>query len=277
MQALCSRLPATFRPFTGHQKRPCDCPASASTSSSTGISDRRARHHQPNRQQQRCRRVIAAATDYGEAYDNLFRSKVFQSELVVKEFDSIMGELRQLSMMASRFPDFDLQGKEMFLDKMEENTERYKLFMKRLELCDDPAAKEYLRYTTAQMMEGGFNYQVMFEGLRQSLAQYRHWLEEERKVSSDPIKHQEFLAAFRESWMSSALGSIDMSILSRMADPQMVAQAQKDPEFYKAIKEISENPTNEVMGRWMDHPKIGPLVATMWKTMQMQRQQRQGL
>jgi hypothetical protein len=38
------------------------------------------------------------------------------------------------------------------------------LFMKRLELCDDPAAKEYLRYTTAQMLEGGFNYQVMFEG-----------------------------------------------------------------------------------------------------------------
>lgn len=44
--------------------------------------------------------------------------QVFQSELVVKEFDSIMGELRQLSMMASRFPDFDLQGKEMFLDKV---------------------------------------------------------------------------------------------------------------------------------------------------------------
>lgn len=43
---------------------------------------------------------------------------MFQSELVVKEFDSIMGELRQLSMMASRFPDFDLQGKEMFLDKV---------------------------------------------------------------------------------------------------------------------------------------------------------------
>jgi hypothetical protein len=38
------------------------------------------------------------------------------------------------------------------------------LFMKRLELCDDPAAKEYLRYTSAQMLEGGFSYQVMFEG-----------------------------------------------------------------------------------------------------------------
>lgn len=43
---------------------------------------------------------------------------MFQSELVVKEFDSIMGELRQLSGMASRLPDFDLQGKEMFLDKV---------------------------------------------------------------------------------------------------------------------------------------------------------------
>jgi hypothetical protein len=48
----------------------------------------------------------------------IWRVQVFQSELVVKEFDSIMGELRQLSGMASRFPDFDLQGKEMFLDKV---------------------------------------------------------------------------------------------------------------------------------------------------------------
>ena len=38
------------------------------------------------------------------------------------------------------------------------------LFMKRLELCDDAAAKEYLRYTNAQMLEGGFTLQAMFEG-----------------------------------------------------------------------------------------------------------------
>jgi hypothetical protein len=49
--------------------------------------------------------------------------QVFQSELVVREFDDIMGQLRQLSMMASRFPDFDLSGKEMFLDKVLLNVE----------------------------------------------------------------------------------------------------------------------------------------------------------
>jgi hypothetical protein len=30
--------------------------------------------------------------------------------------------------------------------------------------------------------------------LTQSLGQYRTWLEEERRVSSDPVKHQAFLA-----------------------------------------------------------------------------------
>jgi hypothetical protein len=36
--------------------------------------------------------------------------------------------------------------------------------MKRLELSDDPAAREYLRATNAQMLEGGFTLQAMFQG-----------------------------------------------------------------------------------------------------------------
>jgi hypothetical protein len=49
---------------------------------------------------------------------------------------------------------------------MEAGAERYQLFMKRLELAgaDDPAAAEYLRYTNAQMLEGGFTLAAMFEG-----------------------------------------------------------------------------------------------------------------
>lgn len=47
---------------------------------------------------------------------------------------------------------------------MREACERYQIFMKRLELSDDPAAKEYLRATNAQMLEGGFTMGAMFEG-----------------------------------------------------------------------------------------------------------------
>jgi hypothetical protein len=36
--------------------------------------------------------------------------------------------------------------------------------LKRLELSEDKEAKEYLRYTQGQMLNGGFTMQQMFEG-----------------------------------------------------------------------------------------------------------------
>ena len=56
--------------------------------------------------------------DLGDAYDSLFKSKVFRSELVMQEFDSIVKEVMGLSQMSTRFPDFDLSGKQMYLDKV---------------------------------------------------------------------------------------------------------------------------------------------------------------
>ena len=43
----------------------------------------------------------------------------------------------------------------MFLEKMDDAGGRYEIFIKRLELSTDPAAREYLRATNAQMLEGG--------------------------------------------------------------------------------------------------------------------------
>jgi hypothetical protein len=67
-------------------------------------------------------------------------------------------------MMASRFADFDTTGKRVYLAKMREASGRYRIFIKRLELSGDPAAREYLRATNAQMLEGGFTLGQMFEG-----------------------------------------------------------------------------------------------------------------
>lgn len=79
------------------------------------------------------RRVQAAASSdgagggIGDAYDNLFKSSVFQSDVAVREFDAITTELRQLSMLASKFADFDVAGKRMYLEKMEEASGRYQV------------------------------------------------------------------------------------------------------------------------------------------------------
>lgn len=49
------------------------------------------------------------------------------------------------------------------------------VFMKRLELCEDPAAKEYMRYTSAQMLNGGFNYQVRHRHTRKTTEIQQSW------------------------------------------------------------------------------------------------------
>jgi hypothetical protein len=47
---------------------------------------------------------------------------------------------------------------------MEDASGRYEIFMKRLELSDDPAAKEFLRVTNAQMLNGGLTVKALFTG-----------------------------------------------------------------------------------------------------------------
>jgi hypothetical protein len=48
--------------------------------------------------------------------------------------------------------------------QMEAVSERYAVFIKRLELSQDPAAREYLRSMNAQMLNGGITLPQMFEG-----------------------------------------------------------------------------------------------------------------
>ena len=49
-------------------------------------------------------------------------------------------------------------------------------------------------------------------------------------------------------WSKSALGKMDMGAISQL-DPTILFQAQKDPNFWKAIKEISDSPNSSEVGR----------------------------
>ena len=53
----------------------------------------------------------------------------------------------------------------------------------------------------------------------------------------------------------------------RVLDPQTLNRAQKHPDFFKAIREISESPTSATLQKWSDHEAIGPLVNEMFKAM----------
>lgn len=58
-----------------------------------------------------------------------------------------------------------------------------------------------------------------------------------------------------------------MSYLAQRVDPMILMKAQKDPQFWKAINEISNDPRMETMKPWLDDPNIGPFVSEMWKVM----------
>lgn len=185
-----------------------------------------------------------------------------------------MTDLRQLSTMSSKFPDMDVAGKRYFLEAMESASERYRIFIKRLELskATDQAAREYLEYTGAQMAQGGFSIVAMFEGLAQSLDRYKEIVDaEERATAAGPAEAGRFREALRAEWGQSALGAIDMKQLAEMVSPEVIAAAQADPQFYVAIKEISESPTPDVLARWISHDKIGPLVTAMSKLLLQKR------
>eukprot|EP00197_Chlamydomonas_leiostraca_P002988 CAMPEP_0202867382 /NCGR_PEP_ID=MMETSP1391-20130828/9315_1 /ASSEMBLY_ACC=CAM_ASM_000867 /TAXON_ID=1034604 /ORGANISM="Chlamydomonas leiostraca, Strain SAG 11-49" /LENGTH=283 /DNA_ID=CAMNT_0049547425 /DNA_START=91 /DNA_END=942 /DNA_ORIENTATION=+ len=220
------------------------------------------------------RRVVRCrAQSDKDPFDDLFRSKVFSSEMVMKEFNSMVNELMGLSRMASKFPDFDIAGKRMFLEKMREGGERYELFIKRLELSDDPAAREYLRSTNAQMLNGGFTLKAMFDGLKGSLQQYEQWVEqEERAVAAGPEVHAQFLKAFKGVWQQTALGAIDTSQLAQSLPPEVLLRAQRDPQFWAAIREISDNPSPEVLNKWMSNENLSPLITELARTMLNKRQ-----
>jgi hypothetical protein len=242
-------------------------------------------HHQQRQQRHRhhrCRpslRAAAAASssspsDGERAYGNLFNARIFADPERQSEFERCMSDLRQLSMMSSKFPEMDTAGKRFFLQAMEESSERYRIFIKRLELAKgaDPAAAEYLAYTSQQMEAGGFSIGAMFEGLAQSLGRYRQIVDaEERAEAAGPVEAQRFREALRQEWGQSALGAIDMGQLAEMVPPEVIARAQADPQFYVCIKEISESPTPDVLARWISHEKIGPLVTAMSKLILQKR------
>lgn len=213
-------------------------------------------------------------SDGERAYGNLFNARIFSDPERQAEFERCTSDLRQLSAMSSKFPEMDVAGKRLFLEAMADGSERYRIFIARLQLArqSDRAAAEYLDYTDAQMAAGGFSVSAMFEGLEQSLGRYREIADaEERAEAAGADQAQRFRAALRAEWGASALGAIDLGELAKMVSPEVVAAAQADPQFYAAIREISESPTPDVLARWISHPTIGKLVTAMSKLLLQKR------
>lgn len=93
----------------------------------------------------------------------------FDSEVVQQEAKKLFEDYQSLVQLGSEYGKFDREGKKIFIDKMEELMERYKIFMKRFELSEDFMAKMTVEQLKTQLGQFGMTPQQMFDQMNLTL------------------------------------------------------------------------------------------------------------
>jgi hypothetical protein len=93
----------------------------------------------------------------------------FDSEVVQQEAKQLFEDYQSLVQLGSEYGKFDREGKIIFIDKMEELMERYKIFMKRFELSEDFMAKMTVEQLKTQLGQFGLTPQQMFDQMNNTL------------------------------------------------------------------------------------------------------------
>lgn len=93
----------------------------------------------------------------------------FDSEIVKQEAEQFYQDFTSLMQLGSDYGKFDREGKKLFIEKMEELMERQRIFMKRMELSDDFAAKLTLEQLQTQLSNAGITPSQMFAQMHHTL------------------------------------------------------------------------------------------------------------
>ena len=101
----------------------------------------------------------------------------FDSEIVQGEAKTLFEDYQNLMTLGSDYGKFDREGKKMFIERMEEMTDRYRIFMKRFELSDDFQARLTVEQMRTQLGQFGLTPETMFHQMQQTLERMKGELE----------------------------------------------------------------------------------------------------
>lgn len=93
----------------------------------------------------------------------------FDSEVVQIEAKQLFEDYQSLIKLGGEFGKFDREGKKIFIDKMEEMMDRYRIFMKRFELSEDFMAKMTVEQLKTQLSQFGTTPEQMFQQMHMTL------------------------------------------------------------------------------------------------------------
>ena len=101
----------------------------------------------------------------------------FESEIVQDEAKRLFGDYQQLMQLGSEYGKFDREGKKLYIEKMEDMMERYRVFMKRFELSEDFQAKLTVEQLRTQLGQFCMTPETMFQQMHQTLERMKSELE----------------------------------------------------------------------------------------------------
>jgi phosphoenolpyruvate carboxylase len=101
----------------------------------------------------------------------------FDSEVVQQEAKQLFEDYQSLIQLGGEYGKFDREGKKIYIDRMEELMERYKIFMKRFELSEDFMAQMTVEQLKTQLGQFGMTPQQMFDQMEMTLERMKSELE----------------------------------------------------------------------------------------------------
>lgn len=103
----------------------------------------------------------------------------FDSEIVQDEARSLFGDYQNLMKLGGDYGKFDREGKKLYIERMEEMMDRYRVFMKRFELSDDFQAKLTVEQLRTQLGQFGLTPETMFEQMQRTLDRMKSELQQQ--------------------------------------------------------------------------------------------------
>ncbi|MEI7666350.1 MAG: DUF1825 family protein [Synechococcaceae cyanobacterium ELA263] len=103
----------------------------------------------------------------------------FESEIVQDEAKRLFSDYQSLMQLGSEYGKFDREGKKLYIERMEEMMDRYRIFMKRFELSEDFQAKLTVEQLRTQLGQFGLTPETMFVQMNQTLERMKSQLDEQ--------------------------------------------------------------------------------------------------
>jgi hypothetical protein len=103
----------------------------------------------------------------------------FESEIVQDEAKRLFADYQSLMQLGGEYGKFDREGKKLFIGRMEELMDRYRVFMKRFELSEDFQAKLTVEQLRTQLSQFGITPEQMFQQMNLTRERMKTQLEAE--------------------------------------------------------------------------------------------------